>query len=103
MPPTIIEVTSPCTRRITEPGGNKRLVGSGHGLLALRSIVEGRADLPHQRSADRRQHDSGRLAAPALLFRRRLQLAAGGIDVAAARRAHRRGDARLEDDVAESA
>ena len=42
--------------------------------------------------------DRARLA---LALRRGLQLAAGGVDVAAARRAHRRRNAGFEDDVAE--
>ena len=35
MPPTIIEATSPCTRRQTEPGGNSPSVRRGTGASQI--------------------------------------------------------------------
>ena len=54
MPPTIIEVTSPCTRRMTEPGGKSASSEAGTGFSPFDSVVEGLADLPDQRASDRR-------------------------------------------------
>ena len=59
------------------------------------SLSTSRADQRH-----RNPPSCGSRTSP-LPLRRSLQLAAGGVDVAAARRAHRRRNARFEDDVAE--
>src|SRR4051812_33394967 len=85
---------------MTEPCGNSASSEAGIGFSPFeRSLKVARTC---RTSALRTGASTlGRLAAPALFLRRGLELATSRVDVAPARRAHRRGNAAFEDDVAE--
>src|SRR5690349_12041008 len=101
MPPTIIDVTSPWTRRITDPGGNSAASDAGTGRSPLERSLN---VLRTCRTSARRTGVSmalGRLSAPPPALCCSLELPAGGIDVTAARSSHGSRDPGFEDNVAE--